>query len=627
MQLKDLSIPKSYKPVDFSQVATASLHHFCDANDYGYGMAMYVRQVSHNGQLAVSLVMGKSRVTPLKAVTIPRLELNACTLAAEVGAMVNAELDMDDIAQTYWTDSKICLGYISNETKRLRIFVANRQDKIRYFTKVEQWKHIDSNDNPADHASRGISTQDKDKAAHWFYGPELLKLKEEPWKYANQTTVYKVPDNDPEIKQIFKSSAAKVSNAGHTILSQLEIRISQWKVMIRVVAWVYMFLDIYIYKRIPMVVPTHLKVKDTKVAELALLRMIQADLLADELAFYKQGQGTLPKKTRKGKGNIWRLDPFVDKDGLLRVGGRIRHSAHSQAEKHPVILPKGSIAVMRILEHYHASVHHGGRPATMNAVRSHGFWVVSGNAQVKKLIYRCVTCRKYRGHLGEQKMADLPEERTLETAPFTNCGVDLFGPFQIKQGRKDNTVFVALFTCFSSRAIHLEVVCNLTTDSFILALCRFISRRGPVTSLKSDNGTNFVGADNEFRKAYNEMDHTKISNSLLEEQCDWIRWEKNIPKGSHTGGIWERQIRSVRSVLTSLLHEHSAILTHEAFHTLLTQAELIVNSRPLTSETNDPNSPALSPIQILTLKSKVVLPPPGEFQREDLYCRKRWRQV
>ena len=112
-------------------------------------------------------------------------------------------------------------------------------------------------------------------------------------------------------------------------------------------------------------------------------------------------------------------------------------------------------------------VQHGGRPATLNAIRSHGFWVVSGNAQVKKLIYNCVLCRKYRGRLGEQKMADLPEDRVSESAPFTHCGVDVFGPFVVKEGRKNIKRFVSLFTCFSSRAIHLEALSNQTTDSFI----------------------------------------------------------------------------------------------------------------------------------------------------------------
>ena len=145
-------------------------------------------------------------------------------------------------------------------------------------------------------------------------------------------------------------------------------------------------------------------------------------------------------------------------------------------------------------------VQHGGRPATVNSVRSHGFWAVALNAQIKSLIHNCVPCRRYCGRCGEQKMADLPEERVTPEAPFTNSGADACGPFKVKDGRKTNLRFVLLFTCFSSRAIHLESITNLSTDCFILALRRFLARRGPMASLKSDNGTNFVGAANEFRK-------------------------------------------------------------------------------------------------------------------------------
>ena len=123
------------------------------------------------------------------------------------------------------------------------------------------------------------------------------------------------------------------------------------------------------------------------------------------------------------------------------------------------------------------------------------------------------------------------------------------------------------------------------------------------------------------------MDHTRISKFLANQNCEWIRWERNPPEASHTGGVWERQIRSVRNTLSSLLHEHSSLLTDEVFRTLLTEAELIVNSRPITTDPENPELAALSPVQLLTLKSKVVLPPPGDFQREDIYCRKRWRHV
>ena len=407
----------------------------------------------------------------------------------------------------------------------------------------------------------------------------------------------------------------------------------------RVVGWRFMFKRLLQQPyNVPVALPANidlmeearrltLPVSDINSAELVLLRMVQQKAFPQELAFYGRTQSPIPKAQRKGKGHIWRLDPFVDANGLLRVGGRIRRSAYSDAEKHPIILPKGSLLVRRILEFYHSEVHHGGRPATINSVRSNGFWAVALNAQVKHLIHKCVQCRRYRGQCGEQKMADLPKERVTPEAPFTNSGADVCGPFKIKDGRKTNVRFVVLFTCFSSRAVHLEAITNLSTDCFILALRRFLARRGPMLSLRSDNGTNFVGAANEFRKLYNDMDHTRISKFLANQNCEWIRWERNPPEASHTGGVWERQIRSVRNTLSSLLHEHSSLLTDEVFRTLLTEAELIVNSRPITTDPENPELAALSPVQLLTLKSKVVLPPPGDFQREDIYCRKRWRHV
>ena len=225
-------------------------------------------------------------------------------------------------------------------------------------------------------------------------------------------------------------------------------------------------------------------------------------------------------------------------------------------------------------------------------------------------------------------MSDLPKTCIEPEAPFTWCGVDMIGTFYVKEGRKELKRYATLFTCFSSRAIHIEVASTLTTDSFFMSLRRFLVRRGAVRSIRSDNGTNFVGADNEFRKALEEMDHQKIADFLTENGCDWIQWKRNTPTASHTGGVWERQIRSVRNILQSLLKNHAHVLNDESLHTLLLEAESIVNSRPLTVENlNDPESMPLSPNNLLTGKSKVVIPPQGVFQKGDLYLRKRWRRV
>ena len=186
-----------------------------------------------------------------------------------------------------------------------------------------------------------------------------------------------------------------------------------------------------------------------------------------------------------------------------------------------------------------------------------------------------------------------------------------------------------IFTCMASRSVHLEMANSLDTSSFINALCRFLNRRGPLRQLRCDQGTNFVGARNELMAALKELNQERLREYLVENGCDWIPFETNTPHSSHMGGVWERLIRTIRSALETLLLNAGTQLNDEAFRTFLTEAECIVNSRPLTTNyLNDPDAPEpLTPSHLLTLKPKVVIPPPGKFQRPDLYSRMWWRRV
>ena len=254
---------------------------------------------------------------------------------------------------------------------------------------------------------------------------------------------------------------------------------------------------------------------------------------------------------------------------------------------------------------------------------------MDGSSIVGHHISKCVTCRKLRAAPQQQKMADLPSDRLEQVAPFTFSAVDYFGPFYIKEGRKELKRYGVLFTCMASRAIHLETASSLTTDSFLNAYRRFVCRRGPVQQLRSDQGTNFVGAKNELEAALREMNQDKIRRELLKSGCDWFSWKMNAPHSSHMGGVWERQIRTVRSVLTGLLQNHASQLDDESLRTLMIEVEAIVNSRPIaTDDLTDPDSlDVLTPNHLLTMKSSVILSPPGNFQRADVYSRKRWRRV
>ena len=297
--------------------------------------------------------------------------------------------------------------------------------------------------------------------------------------------------------------------------------------------------------------------------------------------------------------------------------------------KHPIILPKNSCISLLIVRDCHKKVAHGGRGATLQEIRNSGIWIINCNRLVRHVIYNCVKCRSMRGRFGQQIIADLPKDRVNEAPPFTYCGIDLFGPFIVKERRSEMKRYGALFTCLASRAVHIEVVASMETDSFIMALRRVIARRGNIRTIRSDNGSNFIGAEKELSKAFNEMDHTKISNFLQGNGTDWLVWIKNTPTASHMGGVWERQIRSARNILSSLLKTHGRSLNDEALSTLMAEVEAVMNSRPLTVELlSDGNSlNPISPSNLFPMKSKVVMPPPDEFGRADIYCRKHWRRV
>ena len=658
--LNDLTIDRCYKPAGFGKVVHKSIHCFSDASDIGYGQVTYIRQENEAGQIAVSQVIGKARVAPSKITTIPRLELVAATMSTKVAALVKEELQMEGaLEEIYYTDSEIVLGYIGNDVKRYRTFVANRRQIIINYTKYIMWRHVISANNPADLASRGISMSEVDKIKLWIEGPEFLRASRETWQ--TSPPLIDVQESDPEVVNNVRVMATTENEEG-SVLAWFEKRLSKWERWIRVLVHVKRAIKYFKEKKVGRARRTKfelnktneevmqslgfMRMNEVEAAENILIKLIQQRSYPEEIKIYKEidnkqkeeedGRKKEDEKVRKNKerrkkklkNRLSRLDPFLDENGILRVGGRLRRAECLDVEKHPAILPDKAIATRRLIRFHHGKVHHSGRTTTVAEVRQSGFWVVNINSCVRNLIYSCVPCRALRGKLAEQKMADLPDYRTTPEGPFVLVGLDMFGPFLVKEKRSQVKRYVALYTCLSSRAVHLETTKDMSTDSFILSLRRFMARRGAVRSIRSDNGTNFVGAETELLKGWREMDHDKIREFLLGKRCDWITWERNPPAASHMGGVWERQIRTIRSILSSLLQEHSSRLDDEALRTLLCEAECVINSRPLAVENlGDAHTEVLTPNNLLTMKSKIVLPPPGVFQKEDVYCRKRWKAV
>ena len=370
-------------------------------------------------------------------------------------------------------------------------------------------------------------------------------------------------------------------------------------------------------------------------AETEIIRCLQHEHFKDEMEALSllQAHGEFVDRKRAKQRNfnlkkcssLYRLDPYLDVNGILRVGGRLRRANMPEVSKHPIILPRRSHVTTLILQYCHEATKHQGSGMTHNEVRQRGYWKIGGTSAVSNFVSKCIKCRP----LVQQKLADLPEDRVEPAPPFTYSAVDYFGPFLIKEGRKEVKRYGVLFTCMASRAIHLESANTLDTDSFINALRRFQAERGPIRQLRSDRGSNFVGAQRELQEALNEMDENKVRSTLLEENCKWFSFKMNPPSASHMGGSWERQIRTVRSILTSLLAESGRQLDDESFRTLLKEIQAVVNSRPLAlNDMSSADSPEpLTRNHLLTMKSKALMPPPGVFQREDVYLRRRWRRV
>ena len=289
--------------------------------------------------------------------------------------------------------------------------------------------------------------------------------------------------------------------------------------------------------------------KELEDAELAIICFTQFLSFKHELGTLEQDRsGQLKDQSRSnhskvavGKTSpIYRLDPFVD-NGLLRVGGRQHNPEIPEECKHPIILPRKSHATTLIIRDAHERLGHAGRGHVLTPLREK-YWIVRANSAVRQPIAACVVCQRNKASPQNQKMADLPSVRLTPAPPLTYVGVDFFGPYITKEGRKERKRYRALFTCRISRAIHIEASNSLETDSFLNTLRRLIAHRGPVREIRSDNRTNFIGAVRELCEAIEEMDHDKITKKLRKQQIDW---RFNPPGASHMVGVWERQIRTV----------------------------------------------------------------------------------
>lgn len=581
------------------------IHGFADASAKSYGMCFYVRAEGHDS-IECNLVIAKTKVAPLKGMTIPRLELSAVVMMANALKQVCDTHGVCIENVTLWTDSSIVIHWLSKNPVGMKEFVARRVADVQDLTKGVQWKHVKTNDNPADLASRGVLVNELVENSLWFNGPSWLRQTQDKWP-VSQFTVDQLVEKAAAVESIprktmtviRKEIVPRIDSPQSQSRDELLIdHCSSMMKLVRVTARILRFTEAM--KRLikrdgKQYSSMAIRTDEYLNAQAIWIKYHQEKWFPNELAFLCAANQNKKSNGVARESPLLKLTPFIDGDGIMRVGGRIKRSLMPFDTKHPIILHgDGQLAHLLALE-AHARTLHGGTQQCVQYIRQR-FWILKLRKAVKRVSRKCIPCFRQRREVAEQLMGDLPHARVVAGHAFESVGVDYFGPIEVKErvGRckKVYKAHVALFVCMKSRGVYLDLVTDLTTDAFLACLSRLTSARGRPNEIFSDNATTFHGASNEMRAIHAHW--SELANSPKVEP---IKWTFITPLSPSQGGLWERAVRSAKHHLRRVIG--TQILTYEEYDTLLKNVASCLNSRPLIALDDDPSSAqALTPAHL-----------------------------
>ena len=604
--IKGIKLPRSFAKLG-QRVKAVEIHAFSDASERGYASVVYLRVLYETGEVEIHFVSSKAKVSPIKKQSIPRLELLGATL---MGRLVNSvrnvlqeEFPITPLKTFYWVDSMATLCWIKNK-KVWKQFIRHRINDILDVSNREEWFYCPGPQNPADLPSRGKVGSSLSTNSFWWEGPEFLKLDPSEWPQPpNEFTSLEAMEEKvrykPEVTHVMVNSEEPVSL---NLENVFDIRkYSSKGKLLRTLSWVLRFLD-NLKARLScksINKENEISADETCRAEMVIVKSIQNKAFKIELQYLSKDN----KSQSKAPLYVDQFNLFLDEHGVLRCRSRVNKSSVIDSGKNPILLPPGNHYVFLLIQESHRKVFHNGTRETLNLLRQ-TYWVPRGREMVKKYVRKCLLCKKLEGLPFRTTFnPDLPQARVDDGPPFSNTGLDFAGPLVVKYaGDTTKKCYVCLFTCMSTRAIHLELVESLEVDAFFKAFRRFCGRRGLPSTLWSDNAKTFKSASIEVKKL---LRSPRFYESLS-LRC--VEWKFITEKSPWEGGVWERLIRSVKRCIIKVIGR--ALLDFHEMRTILVEVEGVINSRPLTYVHDDTEgiSYPLTPSHLINGRNLLHLP-------------------
>ena len=441
--------------------------------------------------------------------------------------------------------------------------------------------------------TRGITTTQMHSSALWNNGPSWLTLSTEQWPTWTPTTALLIEaeqENEPTQPEISSTASLSVDAGIHHVIDIS--RYSSLATLIHVTAYVLRFINNIIRRSPRRTGP--LSVYENNTAENIWIQCCQRTTYAAELI-------NLTTKNSSRLPLVKQLRLFLDQDHIIRCGGRIHNAPISQSAKFPIQLPVNHPFTTLIIHSTHAAQLHSGVNSTLTALRDR-FWIPRARQIIKKLLRKCVICRKQVCQpYAIPDPAPLPKWRVQDATPFSVTGVDFTGGLFVKTPTNEEKVYICLFTCAATRAVHLEIVEDLSEETFLRAFRRFASRKSLPQKMVSDNASTYLAAAEELKHLFQS---TSLRGSLSRRGVDWHFIPKRAP---WYGGFWERLIGLTKTVLKKVLGRTHVNLS--SLQTIVVEIEAVLNDRPLTYVSSDvEDEEPLTPAHLLYGRRITSLP-------------------